>query len=83
MNDSICISKNILPASTSIRAHSLVGLNRKELPEEKSRAYKSFLRSSKLDKKPEGIKKMINKGSKMIENAIRNHFFKVGNIFKA
>ena len=45
----------------------------------KNRAYKSFIRSGQPDNRLEGIQKMISEGSRLIENAKRNYFVKVGN----
>ena len=45
----------------------------------KNRAYKSFVRRGQPDDRLEGIQKMITEGSKLIEDAKRNYFLKVGN----
>ena len=75
------IYSNFIPNKVkTVRPHQAPWITQavKKFLRKKNRAYKSFVRRGRPDDKLDDIQKMISEGTRLIEEAKRNYFFKAG-----
>ena len=75
------IYSNFIPSETkTIRPREAPWITNtiKNFLRNKNRAYKNFVSKGQPDDKLESMQKMVSEGSKMVEDAKRNYFLKVG-----